>query len=78
MRLVFTSVLAAAVVGVFAAPAATQPPKGDDPKPAAVVPKDNVKMDEATKKAVDKCFGSWPTDRRTTAPGATPRSPGSH
>ena len=55
--------LAAAVVGVFAAPAATQPPKGDDPKPAAVVPKDNVKMDEATKKAVDKALGSWPTEQ---------------
>ena len=69
MRLVSTSVLAAALVGVFAAPAATQPPKADDAKPAAVVPKDNVKMDEATKKAVDKALkfladkqendGSW-------------------
>ena len=55
-RLIFTCVLAAAFGGVFAAPAATQPPKGDDPKPMSVVPKDNVKMDEDTKKAVDKAL----------------------
>jgi hypothetical protein len=54
MRLVFTSVLAATFAGVFAAPAATQPPK--ELKPASVVPKDNVKMDETTKKAVDKAL----------------------
>ena len=69
MRLVFRSVLVAALVGVFAAPASTQPARGDDPKPMSVVPKDNVKMDEATKKAVDKALqylankqendGSW-------------------
>jgi hypothetical protein len=66
-RFVFASVFAAALVGLFAAPAATQPPKDD--KPAGVVPKDNVKMDDATKKAVDKALkylaekqeadGSW-------------------
>ena len=55
-RFVFLSVFAAALVGVFTAPAATQPPKGDDTKPMAVVPKDNVKMDEETKKAVDKAL----------------------
>jgi hypothetical protein len=55
-RTVFTSALVAALVGVFAAPAGSQPPRGDDPKPAGVVPKDNVKMDEATKKAVDKAL----------------------
>ena len=66
-RLVFASVFAAVLVGLFAAPGATQPPK--DEKPMGVVPKDNVKMDEDTKKAVDKALkylaekqeadGSW-------------------
>jgi len=56
MRTVLASVLAAALVGVFAAPAATQPPKPDDTKPLGVVPKDNVKMDALTKKAVDKAL----------------------
>jgi hypothetical protein len=61
-------ILTAAFASVFATPAATQPPKADD-KPMNVVPKDNVKMDEATKKAVDKALkylaekqendGSW-------------------
>lgn len=69
MRLVFKSLLLAAIIGVFAAPAGSQPPKADEPKPMGVVPKDNVKMDEATKKAVDKALkfladkqeqdGSW-------------------
>ena len=56
MRFVLASVLTAAFVGVFAAPASTQPPKADDPKPPTVVPKDNVKMDDITKKAVDKAL----------------------
>lgn len=55
MRLLFTFILTAAFAGVFAAPAATQPPKTDD-KLMSVVPKDNVKMDDATKKAVDKAL----------------------
>jgi hypothetical protein len=55
MRCAFTLVLVVAFAGVFASPAATQPPK-DDLKPVSVVPKDNVKMDEATKKAVDKAL----------------------
>jgi len=55
MRLLFTFVLVCAFAGVFAAPASTQPPKTDD-KPMSVVPKDNVKMDDATKKAVDKAL----------------------
>ena len=54
-RFLFTSAFAAALVGLFAAPAAPQPPKGDD-KPTSVVPKDNVKMDDDTKKAVDKAL----------------------
>jgi prenyltransferase beta subunit len=68
-RFVFASVLTAVLVGVCAAPAAPQPPKGDDPKPMSVVPKDHVKMDEDTKKAVDRALaylaskqeadGSW-------------------
>jgi hypothetical protein len=69
MRTVLASMLAAALVGVLATPAATQPPKGEDPKPVAVVPKDNVKMDDETIKAVNKALkyladkqeqdGSW-------------------
>jgi hypothetical protein len=71
MRHLLASVLAAALVGVFALPAApAQPPRGDDPRPpGGMVPKDNVKMDDATKKAVDKALkyladkqdsdGSW-------------------
>src|SRR5262245_8755598 len=55
MRLVLAFVLTAAFAGVFATPAATQPPK-DDLKPMGVVPKDNVKMDDLTKKAVDKAL----------------------
>jgi hypothetical protein len=57
-RFVFPSVLLAAFVGLFAAPAAAQPPKADEPepKPGGVVPKDNVKMDAETKKAVDKAL----------------------
>jgi prenyltransferase beta subunit len=62
-------VLSAALVGVLAAPANTQPP-AEDPKPVAgSVPKDNVKMDDDTKKAVAKALkylaerqendGSW-------------------
>ena len=68
-RALFTSALAGVLAGVFAAPAATQPPKGDDPKPMGAVPKDNVKMDDDTKKAVDRALkyladkqeadGSW-------------------
>ncbi|MBM3979322.1 MAG: terpene cyclase/mutase family protein [Planctomycetes bacterium] len=67
-RLVLGPVLAAALVGLLASPAATQPPAKDD-KPLSVVPKDNVKMDAETKKAVDKALkflaekqetdGSW-------------------
>ena len=69
MRIVFASVLTAAVSGVFAAPASCQPPRPDDTKPNSVVPKDNVKMDAVTKRAVDKALryladrqeadGSW-------------------
>jgi len=70
MRLLFVSVLAITLSGLFATPAATQPPRADEPnKPVGVVPKDNVKMDDATKKAVDKALkflaekqendGSW-------------------
>lgn len=55
MSRAFTLALAAALGCVFATPAATQPPK-DELKPASVVPKDNVKMDDATKKAVDKAL----------------------
>jgi prenyltransferase beta subunit len=55
MRFVLAFVLAAAFVGVFATPAATQPPK-EEPKAGGVVPKDNVKMDDVTKKAVDKAL----------------------
>lgn len=67
-RTVFATALATALGGVFAAPAATQPPATDE-KPMSVVPKDNVKMDDDTKKAVDKALkyladkqesdGSW-------------------
>lgn len=55
-RFFFASVFAAALGGVFASPANTQPPKADEPKPMGVVPKDNVKMDDDTKKAVDKAL----------------------
>jgi prenyltransferase beta subunit len=55
MRLFFASILAAAFVGVFATSAPTQQPMPTD-KPMSVVPKDNVKMDDATKKAVDKAL----------------------
>ncbi len=68
MRLLFTLILAVVFSGVFAVPASTQPPKADE-KPMGVVPKDNVKMDADTKKAVDKALkyladkqendGSW-------------------
>lgn len=68
MRLLFTTALTAALAGVFAAPAAAQPP-AEGEKPMGVVPKDNVKMDDATKKAVGKALkyladrqendGSW-------------------
>ncbi len=68
-RFFFVSVLAAAFGGLFATSAATQPPKADEPKPIGVVPKDNVKMDDDTKKAVEKALkylaekqeadGSW-------------------
>ena len=60
--------LLAAFVALFATPAATQEPPTDE-RPMSVVPKDNVKMDDATKKAVDKALkylagrqdvdGSW-------------------
>ena len=66
-RFLVTSVLAAALGGVFAAPAAAQPKA--EPKPGSVVPKDNVKIDDDTKKAVEKALkyladkqeadGSW-------------------
>ena len=69
MRLVLTAILFIAFVGLAAAPAGSQPPKAEEPKVGTVVPKDNVKMDEATKKAVDKALkfladkqeqdGSW-------------------
>ncbi len=60
MRLLLASVLAAAFLGVFATPTApAQPPKTEpDPKEpkTGVVPKDNVKMDDKTKEAVDKAL----------------------
>jgi prenyltransferase beta subunit len=55
MRFALTTLSAALLVGVGAVPATPQPPK-DDLKPMGVVPKDNVKMDDATKKAVDKAL----------------------
>jgi prenyltransferase beta subunit len=68
MRFLFATVLTA-LAGVFAAPAPAQPPAADEKAPVAVVPKDNVKMDDATKKAVDRALnyladrqendGSW-------------------
>lgn len=49
-------VLAAALAGVLAAPGAAQPPAGPDPKEPLGVPKDNVKMDDDTKRAVDRAL----------------------
>ncbi len=58
-----------ALVGVLAMPAGSQLRPAEEPKPTSEVPKDNVKMDDASKKAVDKALkylaekqetdGSW-------------------
>ncbi|MDY3562175.1 terpene cyclase/mutase family protein [Gemmata sp. JC673] len=53
-RFFFSFVLTGSLAGAFAPPAGTQPPR-DDSAPG-VAPKDNVKMDDATKKAVDKAL----------------------